>query len=42
MKNKAKAFLHDEHGALTTQVALGVALALELIYVAVDWLAKIQ
>ncbi|MDJ0933915.1 MAG: hypothetical protein QNJ06_00660 [Kiloniellales bacterium] len=41
MKNSAQAFLRDEQGAAGIHIGLGVALVLEVIFVAVDWLSKV-
>ncbi len=42
MKNTAQAFLRDEQGATGVHVGLGIALVLELTFVAVDWLSKVS
>ncbi|MDJ0945012.1 MAG: hypothetical protein QNJ30_16205 [Kiloniellales bacterium] len=41
MKTSAQAFLRDEQGAAGIHIGLGIALVLELIFVAVDWLSKV-
>ncbi len=41
MKNSAQAFLRDEQGAAGIHIGLGVALVLEVIFVAVDWLSRV-
>ena len=41
MKNSAQAFLRDEQGAAGVHIGLGIALVLEVIFVAVDWLARV-
>lgn len=42
MKNTAQAFLRDEQGATGVHVGLGIALVLEMIFVAVDWFSKVS
>ncbi len=41
MKNSAQAFLRDEQGAAGVHIGLGIALVLEVIFVAVDWLSRV-
>ena len=41
MWDKAEAFIRDEGGAMGTQIGLGVALGLELIFVIVDWMSRV-
>ena len=41
MKNSAQAFLRDEQGAAGIHIGLGIALVLEVIFVAVDWLSRV-
>ncbi len=41
MRNSAQAFLRDEQGAAGVHIGLSIALALEVIFVAVDWLSRV-
>ena len=41
MRKTAQAFLRDERGATGIHIGLGIALVLELIFVAVDWFSKV-